>query len=188
MEKQKECPYCGEKILVGAKKCKHCGEWLSSPPSHLSTNVSSNATSDNDTEDTEAVWGCLKSLFNIALIVGLLFWAYKSNPSDEKIQTAILEDVCTCVAENTSTVVDLLSGEEDSVLGALAGMYVNSKESKDAIIQTFMKANDINIKRYWFFSLGSISNADNPDGTTVAIGAFGYVLPLVVWDDFKLIN
>lgn len=22
------CPYCGEEILVGAKKCKHCGEWL----------------------------------------------------------------------------------------------------------------------------------------------------------------
>lgn len=22
------CPYCGEKILVTAKKCKHCGKWL----------------------------------------------------------------------------------------------------------------------------------------------------------------
>lgn len=24
----KVCPYCGEEILVVAKKCKHCGEWL----------------------------------------------------------------------------------------------------------------------------------------------------------------
>ena len=23
-----QCPYCGEKILTTAKKCKHCGEWL----------------------------------------------------------------------------------------------------------------------------------------------------------------
>lgn len=29
MEKEtKRCPYCGEEILIVAKKCKHCGEWL----------------------------------------------------------------------------------------------------------------------------------------------------------------
>ena len=29
MEQQtKNCPYCGEEIMVAAKKCKHCGEWL----------------------------------------------------------------------------------------------------------------------------------------------------------------
>ena len=28
MTETKICPYCGEEILAGAKKCKHCGEWL----------------------------------------------------------------------------------------------------------------------------------------------------------------
>ena len=28
MAEAKECPFCGEEILVIAKKCKHCGEWL----------------------------------------------------------------------------------------------------------------------------------------------------------------
>lgn len=31
MEETKRCPYCGEKILTVAKKCKHCGEWLDRP-------------------------------------------------------------------------------------------------------------------------------------------------------------
>lgn len=28
----KQCPYCGEDISVNAKKCKHCGEWLTEKP------------------------------------------------------------------------------------------------------------------------------------------------------------
>lgn len=28
MDETKRCPYCGEEILLVAKKCKHCGEWL----------------------------------------------------------------------------------------------------------------------------------------------------------------
>ena len=28
MEEVKRCPYCDEEILAVAKKCKHCGEWL----------------------------------------------------------------------------------------------------------------------------------------------------------------
>jgi len=27
-EENKKCPYCSEQILITAKKCKHCGEWL----------------------------------------------------------------------------------------------------------------------------------------------------------------
>lgn len=26
------CPYCGEDISINAKKCKHCGEWLTEKP------------------------------------------------------------------------------------------------------------------------------------------------------------
>jgi hypothetical protein len=28
----KNCPYCGEEVLIEAKKCKHCKEWLTEQP------------------------------------------------------------------------------------------------------------------------------------------------------------
>ena len=30
-----DCPSCGERILAVAKKCKHCGEWISSQPNPI---------------------------------------------------------------------------------------------------------------------------------------------------------
>ena len=35
-EEMKKCPACAELILVEAKKCKHCGEWLGEPAAALS--------------------------------------------------------------------------------------------------------------------------------------------------------
>jgi DNA-directed RNA polymerase subunit RPC12/RpoP len=32
MKGTKHCPYCGEEILVIAKKCKYCGEWQKEKP------------------------------------------------------------------------------------------------------------------------------------------------------------
>lgn len=28
MEDTKQCPYCGGTVLVVARKCKHCGQWI----------------------------------------------------------------------------------------------------------------------------------------------------------------
>jgi predicted nucleic acid-binding Zn ribbon protein len=28
LQETKNCPFCGGKIMVTAKKCKHCSEWL----------------------------------------------------------------------------------------------------------------------------------------------------------------
>ena len=54
MEK-KRCPYCGEEILVIAKKCKHCGEWLDKEENTANTPSAENTTMENTAEEEKKV-------------------------------------------------------------------------------------------------------------------------------------
>lgn len=40
MNETTQCPYCGETIMFGAKKCKHCGEWLDNSPKETTSSPS----------------------------------------------------------------------------------------------------------------------------------------------------
>jgi uncharacterized membrane protein YvbJ len=42
----KNCPYCGEQILIVAKKCKHCGEWLEDGKERKGTSWQEKGSSD----------------------------------------------------------------------------------------------------------------------------------------------
>ena len=35
----KQCPYCSGKILISAKKCKHCGEWIDKNASNTTSGL-----------------------------------------------------------------------------------------------------------------------------------------------------
>ena len=36
------CPYCGGEIVMGARKCRHCGEWFTQSSQHESVSTQSN--------------------------------------------------------------------------------------------------------------------------------------------------
>ncbi len=42
----KLCPYCSEQILITAKKCKHCGEWLEDNNEHKRATYEDRGSSD----------------------------------------------------------------------------------------------------------------------------------------------
>jgi hypothetical protein len=94
----KRCPYCGEEILLTAKKCKHCKEWLDTDETEVKTN-NTDATHDfNSGEDQstsieqefdEALAATKKKRTTIltiicVVIIGLIFYGIKSCKDQER--------------------------------------------------------------------------------------------------------
>ena len=53
----KKCPWCAEEILVDAKKCKHCGEFLDGLPEAANSNPSPAPSSPSSlSSSAEPVW------------------------------------------------------------------------------------------------------------------------------------
>ena len=69
MEQQtKNCPYCGEVIMAVAKKCKHCGEWLT--PQEEKEEIT--ATTEPASNDDEQPNGMISK--SIPKYASISFW------------------------------------------------------------------------------------------------------------------
>ena len=71
MEEVKKCPFCGEEILVTAKKCKHCGEWLEGKQG---ATEKIETKKDKKDEDEDKPWG-FGGRVVVSLILAGVGWA-----------------------------------------------------------------------------------------------------------------
>lgn len=88
MAETKRCPYCGEEILLTAKKCKHCKEWLEAneTPKQFEPKDKVTAKSKN--------WGWmiifpLAIIIVVVLVVSSLNSTFSSSNSENEIPSSV---------------------------------------------------------------------------------------------------
>lgn len=186
----KRCPYCGEVIMASAKKCRHCKEWLVNETAPVRTKSKPVATENKDDDmsmtKTMAVMGGCGLIFWGAVALGIVLLLHFTVPSSSRMEKAIIEDVVDVSTSKVSDVTDMFDNDD---LNLLAGILMNTDVATEEIINAFDKYNTIEIKESFCWSVGYIHNSRLPEeGVIGSFGFLGIVFPLVLWEDFQLMD
>lgn len=73
-------------------------------------------------------------------------------------------------------------------LGILASNLIDGSINDVNVKNMFFRNNNLELKDSWFWNRGILYNSYKPEGTTVSFGICGFVIPLVEWEDFKLME
>ena len=128
---------------------------------------------------------CLGKIIILLVFLGILFViAVMTVPSDEKMQTEMMDNIRECIQENDSIKGD---GIDDAVANLSrifteADSTFNDKEAMEA----FHKYNKLEIYRHSFYSTARLRNNLSAEGIRVGIGIFNLVIPTVKYSDIIL--
>ena len=128
---------------------------------------------------------CLGKIVILLVLLFVLFIiAMMTRPSDEKMQTEMMDNIRECIQQNDSIKGDAI---DDAVANMSrifteADTTVNDKEAMEA----FDKYNKLEIYRHSFYSTARLRNNLSAEGIRVGIGIFNLVIPTVKYSDIIL--
>lgn len=132
----KQCPYCGEEILIAAKKCKHCGEWLENKDSNNNNLEVTNKSLKIEVNHLEtSVSDFIPLLFWIGIISAFISLSYQCGASNFSNPRKWMQLMlwATYIPE---WVADLFSGLVDTIFAyaLYAGMKQQTKPMSGLLI------------------------------------------------------
>lgn len=122
----KQCPYCGEEILIAAKKCKHCGEWLENKDSNNNNLEVTNKSLKVEVNHLEtSISDFIPLLFWIGIIAAFISLSYQCGASNFSNPRKWMQLMlwATYIPE---WVADLISGFVDTIFAY--ALYVGMKQ------------------------------------------------------------
>lgn len=60
-QKTKICPFCGNEINAGAKKCRFCGSWLENPQAPVRPVPAAASETKPESSSSDGIVNCLKA-------------------------------------------------------------------------------------------------------------------------------
>ncbi len=128
---------------------------------------------------------CLGKIVILLVLLFVLFIiAVMTRPSDEKMQTEMMDNIRECIQQNDSIKGDAI---DDAVANmsrifTVADTTINDKEAMEA----FDKYNKLEIYQHSFYSTARLRNNLSAEGIRVGIGIFNLVIPTVKYSDIIL--